>query len=188
VVLQAAWSRIGYPGHFGADGGMPRMSGIRDALKQAFDGEAKAALRLKVYAEKAAEEGYAQIAKLFRVIARSEEIHGERALRLLKETRTTEENLAASFQSERGVAEVAYGEFVRQAEAEGDRSAALHFSQSRDVEEGHANLYKEAMNHLLAERETVYYVCLVCGYVADGRRPDTCPVCGAPADRFLRFD
>jgi rubrerythrin len=108
-------------------------------------------------------------------------------LRLLKETKTTEENLAESFQSERGVAEVAYAEFVRLAEAEGDRAAALHFSQSRDVEETHAKLYKEAMNHLLEERETTYYVCLVCGYVADGVRPPICPVCGAKADQFGQF-
>jgi len=162
------------------------MGGIEDALRQAFSGEAKAALRLKVYAERAEEEGYPQIAKLFRVIARSEEIHGARALRLLKKTKTTEENLAESFESEGGVAEVAYAEFVRLAEAEGDRAAALHFSQSRDVEKGHANLYKEAMNHLLAESETTYYVCLVCGYVADGIRPETCPVCGAKADRFTQ--
>ena len=55
------------------------------------------------------------------------------------------------------------------------------------MEEAHANLYKEAMNHLLAERETTYYVCLVCGYVADGIRPEICPVCGAKADQFMQL-
>ena len=78
------------------------------------------------------------------------------------------------------MAEVAYGRFVKEAEAEGNRPAVLHFSQSRDVEETHAKLYKEAMNHLLEERETTYHVCLVCGYVADGVQPEVCPVCGAP--------
>ena len=163
------------------------MAGVRDALREAFVGEAKAALRLKVYAERAAEEGYPQIAKLFRVIARSEEIHGERALRLLGDLRTAEENLAASFASEQGVAKVAYAAFIRLAEAEGNRAAALHFSQSRDVEGSHAALYKEAMNHLLTERETSYHVCTVCGYVADGLPPANCPVCGAAADQFSHF-
>jgi rubrerythrin len=163
------------------------MGGTRDALQQAYTGEAKASLRLKVYAEKAEEEGYPQIAKLFRVIARSEEIHGARALKVLREIKTTEENLAESFQSEQGVAEVAYGEFVRQAEAEGNRAAVLHFSQSKDVEEMHARLYKEAMNHLMEERETTYYVCLVCGYIADGILPEICPVCGAKKDQFTHF-
>jgi rubrerythrin len=163
------------------------MSETREALRQAYTGEAKAALRLKVYAEKAEEEGYPQIAKLFRVIAFSEEIHGARALKVLKEIKTTEENLAESFESEQRVAEVAYGEFIKQAEAEGNRAAVLHFSQSKDVEETHAILYKEAMNHLLEERETTYYVCQVCGYVADGILPEVCPVCGANKDRFKKF-
>jgi rubrerythrin len=163
------------------------MGDTREALQQAYSGEAKAALRLKVYAEKAEEEGYPQIANLFRVIASSEEIHGARALKVLKEIKTTEENLAESFESERRVAEVAYGEFVKQAEAEGNRAAVLHFSQSKDVEETHSKLYKEAMNHMLEERETTYYVCQVCGYVADGILPDICPVCGAKREQFKLF-
>lgn len=160
---------------------------VKDALHEAYTGEAKAALRLKVYAEKAKQEGYPQVSKLFAVIAFSEEIHGKRALTLLKEVGTTEDNLAASFESETSVAEVAYGNFVRLAEAEGDRAAALHFSQSRDVEEGHARLYKQAMTHLMEDRETTYYVCLVCGYVSDGMRPDECPVCGAKREVFVEF-
>ncbi|OGP83223.1 MAG: hypothetical protein A2V87_00145 [Deltaproteobacteria bacterium RBG_16_58_17] len=163
------------------------MDRIRDALQQAYAGEAKASLRLKVYGEKAEKEGYPQIAKLFRVIAFSEEIHGARALKVLKEIKTTEKNLAESFQSEKGVAAVAYGEFVKLAEAEGNQEAVIHFSQSRDVEETHAKLYKEAMNHFLEERETVYHVCLVCGYVADGVLPEICPVCGAKAEQFRPF-
>ena len=159
----------------------------RAALHMAYTGEAKAALRLKVYAEKADSEGYAQMAKLFRVIAFSEEIHGSRALKLLREVKSTEENLAASFEAETHVADVAYDEFVKQAELEGNKAAVLHFSQSRDVEEIHAKLYKEAMNHFMEERETVYYVCKVCGYVADGILPDDCPVCSAKKEQFVKF-
>jgi rubrerythrin len=163
------------------------MDGTHDALQQAYTGESKASLRLKVYAEKAEADGYPQIAKLFRVIARSEEIHGARALRALHEVKTTEENLAESFQAEQGVAEVAYADFVRRADEDGNRTAAILFAQSKDVEETHAKLYKEAMNHLMEERETEYYFCLVCGYVADGVRPEICPVCGAKEDQFRLF-
>ncbi len=161
---------------------------IREALQQAYVGEAKAALRLKLYADKADDEGYKQVAHLFRVIAFSEEIHGKRALRVLRELKTTEENLAASFESEKTVAEIAYGSFVKLAEEAGDKPALLHFSQSRDVEETHAKLYKQAMNHFMEERETVYHVCKVCGYVADGELPDECPVCGAKKEQFATFD
>jgi rubrerythrin len=164
------------------------MDKIQEALNQAYIGEAKAALRLKVYAQKADDEGYKQMARLFRVIAFSEEIHGARALRVLKEVKSTEENLAASFESEKNVAEIAYNSFVKLAEEAGNKAALLHFSQSRDVEETHAKLYKQAMSDFMEERETSYFVCKVCGYVADGALPDECPVCGAKKEQFVDFD
>jgi rubrerythrin len=163
------------------------MDELQKALSEAYVGEAKAALRLKVFAEKAKKEGYPQVAKLFGVISCSEEIHGTRALKLLREVKSTEENLAASFESEQKVAGVAYDEFIKMAERAGNKAAVLHFSQSRDVEEVHAKLYKEAMNHFLEERETTYYVCKVCGFVSDGILPDECPVCGAKKEQFEPF-
>ncbi|MCK9229113.1 MAG: rubrerythrin family protein [Syntrophales bacterium] len=161
---------------------------IKEALKRAFDGEAKAVLRLKVYAEKADKEGYPQIGRLFRVIAASEAIHGTRALKLLREIRSTEENLAASFESEESVAQVAYSEFIKKAQEAGDKTAALYFTHSRDVEETHARLYKDALNAMASDHETLYYICDLCGYVAEGGVPDACPVCGAPQQRFFEFD
>ena len=77
---------------------------------------------------------------------------------------------------------------MKLAEAEGNKAAVLHFSQSRDVEESHAKLYKEAMNHFMEERETSYYVCKVCGYVSDGVLPETCPICDAKSDQFIPFE
>ncbi|TFG35391.1 MAG: rubrerythrin family protein [Nitrospirales bacterium] len=161
---------------------------IKEAIYKAYAGEAKAALRLKVFAEKARDEGYPQIGKLFDVIGFSEEIHGKRALQLLKEIKGTEENLAESFESESKVAGVAYNEFVKIAEEVGDRASSLYFSQSGDVEDVHAKLYKEAMDHVLEERETTYYVCTVCGYVSDGVLPEECPVCGVKKEKFVSFE
>jgi rubrerythrin len=163
------------------------MDKIKDALHQVYEGEAKAALRLKIFADKADEEGYAQIARLFRVIAASEEIHGARALRMLREIGNTEENLASSFESETKVAGVAYNDFIKLAAEAEDNAAATVFSQDRDVEETHAKLYKEAMGHLMEERETTYYLCEVCGFVSDGVLPDECPVCGAKKEQFAKF-
>jgi rubrerythrin len=162
------------------------MDSVREALYQAYVGEAKAALRLSLFAEQADQEGYPQIAKLFRVIALSETIHGARSLRLLKEIKSTEENLAASFESETNVAEVSYNGFIKLASDEGNDPAATVFSQARDVEQTHAKLYKEAMNHLMEERETTYYICKVCGFVSDGVLPEECPICGAKREQFTQ--
>ncbi len=160
---------------------------IREALHQAYTGEAKASLRLKLYAEKADKEGYPQIARLFRVIAFSEEIHGKRALAVLREVKSTEENIMSSFESEKSVAEVAYADMIKLANEVGDKASALHFTQSRDVEEIHAKLYKNALDDMTNERVNEYHVCSVCGYVADGALPDRCPVCGVSKDKFILF-
>ncbi len=160
---------------------------IRDAMQQAYTGESKALLRLQVYAEKADEDGYPQIAKLFRVIAFSEWIHGSRALRYLREIKGTEENLKLSFESETKVAGVAYDKFVKTATDLDDAAALKIFANSKDVEDVHAKLYKEAMNHLMEEKETTYWVCMVCGYVSDGVLPEVCPVCQAKKEEFREF-
>ena len=161
---------------------------IRDALHEVYTGEAKAALRLKVYAKKAEEEGYPQMAKLFRVIAFSEEIHGALALRVLKEIGTTEDNLRESFDSETGIAHLAYETFLKLAYELEEKGASWLFTQNRDVEEVHASLYKKALNDILSDRVATYYVCSMCGYVSDGVLPETCPVCGATKDKFIQFD
>jgi rubrerythrin len=160
---------------------------IKDAMGQVYTGESKALLRLQVYAKKAEEEGYPQMAKLFRVVAFSEWLHGSRALRYLKEIKGTEENLKLSFESETRVAGIAYEQFIKTATELDDTAALTIFAQSRDVEEVHAKLYKEAMNHLMEEKETTYWVCNVCGYVSDGVLPDVCPVCQATKDKFVEF-
>ena len=160
---------------------------IKKMMHEAFTGEAKANLKLMVFAEKAEEEGYPQIAKLFKVIALSESIHGKRALRYLKELKSTEENLKESFESEKKVAEHHYEDFIKHSTKVDDRASLTIFTQTRDVEEIHAKLYKEAMNHMLKDVDTVYYICEVCGYVSDGVLPEECPVCGVSKEKFNKF-
>jgi rubrerythrin len=79
---------------------------------------------------------------------------------------------------------VHYLRMLQEAEEEGEKAAALVFSQARGVEAEHAELYKKALNHLIAQRGTQYYVCTVCGHIADGILPEKCPICGAPGSKF----
>lgn len=156
-------------------------------LYTAFVGEAKAYFRLLAYADKAAQEALPQIAALFRAVAEAERVHALRSLELLGEVvvHDTEANLQASFEREERASGVFYPRFIQEAEAAGERPAALAFSQARDVEEQHAALYKRALDHLLADTMPKYFVCQVCGHVAEGAAPDACPVCGVGAEHFL---
>jgi rubrerythrin len=150
----------------------------------AFVGEAKANQRLLMYAKKAEEEDLPQIAHLFRAVAAAEGVHARRHFALLESVADTQTNLEQAFQSETAVNGVHYPQMLREAEEDGEEAAALVFSQARDVEGEHANLYKRALNDLIAQRFTPYYICTVCGHVAERELPETCPVCGAPKAKF----
>ncbi len=158
-------------------------------LYEAFVGEAKAHHRLLAFARQADAEGFDQIAKLFRAVATAEGVHAERHLRLLGEAvvKSTEENLQFSFESEKTVNEVYYPRFIHEAQEEDERAAAMTFSQARDVEEGHALLYKRALSAMLRDEDHDYYVCQVCGYIAEREAPDNCPICNAKRERFRQI-
>ncbi len=154
-------------------------------LKIAFQAEAEAYFRNLAFAEQADKDGYKQIAHMFRAIANAESVHCRNALRLRGIVKDTETNLNAAFERELMAKNEKYPEMIKIAEAENERPAALIFARTRDVEEMHASIYKKALDHLMEERETQYYICSVCGYVADGAIPEECPVCGAEADKFF---
>ena len=156
----------------------------------AFIGEAKAYFRLLAYAEKADEEKVPQIALLFRAIAEAERVHATRQLNLVKDmiVKDTDTNLEKSFQREISVSENEYPKFLKEAEDEGEKAAALVFSHARDAESFHAKLYERAIYHVIKDIVKTYHVCQVCGYVTDKKLPDKCPICGAPKEKFKSLE
>jgi rubrerythrin len=154
-------------------------------LAYAFGAESKAAARNAVFAKKAEKEGYEQVARLFRAVSDAESVHSRKFLMLMRgKIGSTEENLAAAFENEIKANAEEYPKLIRDAADEGQESALKAFSQARDVESRHAELYKKAISDMIAERETAYYVCQVCGYIAEDEVPDRCPVCAAVKEKF----
>ena len=99
---------------------------------------------------------------------------------------STEENLETAFQNEIQANVEEYPKLIKEAADEGSKSALKVFSQARDVESLHAELYKKALNDMVSDRETDYYVCQVCGYISEDEAPEKCPVCGAVVEKFNR--
>ena len=158
-------------------------------MHSAYVAEAKAYQRLLLFAKKAEDEELPQIAHLFRAVASAESVHARRHFMQLEGSISdTQTNLEISFQKETGVARVEYVQMLREAEEDGEQAAALVFSQARDVEDVHAKLYKRALDHLIAQRTTEYYLCQICGYVVDGKLPDNCPIFGAPSSKFTKVE
>jgi rubrerythrin len=154
-------------------------------LTTGFVAESQAHLRNLAFAMKAEQENYPEVARLFRAVAEAEAVHAFNHLRLLGAVSSTQENLESAFERENYAAST-YPQFIREANEEGNTSVATVLSYSRDVERGHAKLYKKALAHMMAGEETEYYVCQVCGYVSDGALPDACPICGAPKEKFRK--
>jgi rubrerythrin len=154
----------------------------------AFVEEAKAYQRLLMFAKKAEQEELPQIAHLFRAVAAAESVHSRRHFTLLESVADTQTNLERAFQTENTVNGIHYLKMLQEAEDDKEEAAVLVFSQARDVEGFHAKLYKKALDHLIAQRSTEYYVCTTCGYLAEREPPDTCPVCGALKERFQKTD
>jgi rubrerythrin len=158
-------------------------------LAYAFAAESKAAARNETFARKAEGEGYGIIARLFRAVSDAESVHARRYLMLMRgKIGTTEENLRTAFENEIKANAEEYPNLIKDATEEGEEAVLKAFSQSRDVESRHAELYKRAMNNLLEERETVYFVCQVCGYVSEDEAPQNCPVCGAVKAKFKKIN
>ncbi len=156
-------------------------------VHDAFVGEAKAFQRLLAFAKKAEDEDLPQIAHLFRAVAAAEGVHSRRHFALLESVADTQSNLERAFQSENAVNGVHYLKMVQEAEQDDEEGAVLVFSQARDIEAEHAKLYRKALDHLIAQRSTDYYVCTICGHIAEREPPETCPVCGAPRSRFEKI-
>jgi len=154
-------------------------------LTYAFAAESKASARNSAFALKADHDGYPQIARLFWAVSEAESVHARRYLNFIRgKIGSTEENLEAAFQHEIKANVEEYPKLIKDASEEGMKSLAEAFSQSRDVEGRHADLYKKAMNDMLADRQSEYYVCQVCGYINENEAPENCPVCGSVKGRF----
>jgi rubrerythrin len=159
-----------------------------DDLKSAFAGESQANRRYLAYARKAEEDGYPQVARLFRAAAHAETIHALNHFRAMGEIKSTAENLQAAIGGENYEVESMYPSFIADAEQEGEKQALRSFKWAWEVEKVHEELYRKALETLEQRGETFdYYVCPVCGYTHERGAPEKCPVCGAPGSKFERI-
>lgn len=165
------------------------MSRSIENLKDAFAGESQANRRYLAFAQKAEEEGFRQVAKLFRAAAEAETIHALNHLRILGEIKSTAENLDAAVSGETFEYKKMYPEYSSIAKQEGNKRAAWSFDVANKVEQIHAGLFSKAVEALKNKKELVkvdYYVCNVCGNTVEGMAPEKCPICGAPKTKFFK--
>ncbi len=157
-------------------------------LQDAFAGESQANRKYLAFARQAEDEGYAQVARLFRAAAAAETIHAHNHLKGMKGVKSTKENLVAAISGESYEFQKMYPQMITDAKAEGQDYALRSFSLANEVEKVHAALYKKALESLGQNTVADYYVCSVCGYTAEGEAPDDCPVCKAKKKAFRKAE
>ncbi len=158
-------------------------------LSDGFAGESQANMKYLAFAKKAESDGFPQVAKLFRAAAEAETIHAHSHLKALGKIKTTAENLQAGIDGETYEFSEMYPQFIKEAEAEENTSAALSsLTLASEAEKVHAVLYKKALDNLNNKESFPYYLCTVCGHIHEGTAPDSCPICGAKAQAYKKFD
>lgn len=166
------------------------MSKSIENLKAAFAGESQANRRYATFAKKADDEGFKQVAKLFRAASEAEAVHAYNHMRRTGELKSTAENVGAAISGETYEFEKMYPEFLATAKQENDERATWSFDVAQKVEQIHAGLYSKASEALKNKQDLAaidYYVCSVCGNTVEGEAPDTCPICGAPKKSFNKI-
>jgi rubrerythrin/Fe-S-cluster-containing hydrogenase component 2 len=155
-------------------------------LMKAFAGEAEANRKYTAYAKKAEKEGKLNAAKLFRAAADAETLHALKHFEVAGKVGSTADNLKDGVAGETYEYKEMYPPFVEQAEAEGNKAAAMSFTFAMKAEEVHAKLYQDALENLDNTEEVFYYLCPVCGNI-EKVRPDKCSICGVPGDKFIKY-
>jgi rubrerythrin len=159
----------------------------KDNVGAAFAGESQANRKYLAFSEKAAQEGFSAVAKLFRAASEAEAIHARALLGVMGASTSTAENLAGSIVGETHEFTEMYPGFIAEAEREGQKSAITPFTYAMKAEEVHAGLYKKAVDAVKAGKDLEagrVLLCPVCGNVALDEAPERCPICGVPGARW----
>ncbi|MCM1032802.1 MAG: rubrerythrin family protein [Odoribacter sp.] len=175
-------------------------------LLASFAGESQARSRYTLFAQKAIEEGYEQIAEIFLTTAEQELSHAKQFFSLLEGgmveikaaypagvVADTATNLAEAAAGEREEWGELYATFATVADEEGFPQIAQIYRNIAKVEQMHEKRYIKLLERLkngevFASAEPVEWYCRRCGFtLTSTKAPKRCPVCGADQGFFERF-
>ena len=161
-----------------------------ESLRAAFAGESQAAEKYLVFSEHAEDEGYPNVAKLFRAISYAETRHARNHLRVMKGVGSTADNLLAAFNGESFEIDEMYPAYGEIAKLQGNTQASRSIRYAIKAEQDHKRMYDEARSAVVAGGDIAdlpVSVCEVCGHTVIGGVPDKCPVCAVAKEYYRTF-
>jgi rubrerythrin len=159
-------------------------------LKNAFAGESQAHMRYLIFADRAEEEGFPNVARLFRAIAYAELVHARNHYSALGMIRGSSENLQVAIDGEKYEVNEMYPAFNAVAILQEEKDAQRSTNWALQAEKVHAGMYERAKQAVDNKEDITLgtiYICEVCGFTVEGEVPNRCPICGAPKDKFRAF-
>jgi rubrerythrin len=179
-----------------------------ECLCRAYLGESQARNRYTFYAKVAADEGFEQIASIFRETADQEKEHAKKLFGIIQVLKAKEPNpeelkidgvevpdafgdtlvnLKAAAAGENYEHQIMYPDFAKIAESEGLKDVALVFSIIKKAEVHHEERFKKLIAQVEAKTifnkkpKKVSWICRECGYEHVGEAPpEKCPLCSKP--------
>lgn len=162
----------------------------KDNLQAAFAGESQAHMKYLIFADQAEEEGFSDVARLFRAIAFAEQVHATNHFRTLGKIGQTAENLQAGIDGETYEVNEMYPAFRAVAELQEEKGANRSMTWALEAEKVHAGMYEQARQAVLSGKDAEVgeiHICEICGWTVEGEPPERCPICGAKKEKFRRF-
>ena len=173
-------------------------------LQAAFKGETTASAKYAAYAKKAEQEGYHEIALLFKAASTAENIHANNHKAVLQESgistpvikpeftvNSTKQNLEDAIKGETYEATTMYPEFLTVANAAGDQLAMISLNYAYKTEKKHRVMYENALaalqNNTVKTLPTVFYVCPTCGNTYETKAPGRCGISMTNGEKFLKI-
>ena len=168
--------------------------------------ESQAFTRYSFFANKAKDDGYIQIAKIFKETADQEFEHALRFFKFFNEgeleitarfltgaIKRTYDNLISSAALENNVHTNLYPGFAKIAREEGFERAAETWDAISVAEKQHEEDFLELAENIKSGEifnrdEKMVWKCINCGYIHEGKEPpEKCPACVRPAGYFELF-
>jgi len=187
------------------------ISVVIENLKEAIVGESNAKRKYELFAEKALDEGFPEIAHLFKAISTAEAIHIKNHLKaieeitkksidldeianieeniLKKQVRNTRNNLIQAIAGETFEFKKMYKGFMKNAKKSDVYLAEFSFDLARMAEIVHSKLYIRFLKKL--DKKELFedidiFVCRICGNVELGKKPKICPNCEHDQKFFMK--
>jgi rubrerythrin len=174
-------------------------------LRSAFGGESQAHMRYKIWGNRAKEEGFKNVSRLFEAIAYAEQIHATKHFKTMKDVSgaflvpsmagfglgKTSSNLQGAIEGETYEKDQMYPAFHTVAEFQKEKEAVQSFTWAWETEKAHAKLFtkaKRAVDKGTDLQIGPVYICELCGYTMETDPPEKCPVCGIPKKDFREFE